>query len=119
MCWLASSCLGYGIWSYISPGNYFEEFDKNGTITHSGYYKDYKRNGSWLFYKNGKIDHKNEYEYGKLVKSIFYSDQNGNGLEYVYASGGKVFIECEIKGDVRHGKYSRYYLNGKLKEEGQ
>lgn len=81
-------------------------YEDNGEILHSHYHKDGKSN----------FEGKNSYfEDGKLV--YVYEYKNGRKIRYQeYFDNGNIKVDCELDGELDHGKRIYYFKDGQINE---
>ncbi len=107
----------------------YRYWDENGTHRNEGEFRNGKRSGTWTSWNESpKVKHIEKFQDGVVVWRGTY-EANGNFSESAVDKNGHtdglarwqdqgVKWEGEWKNNERHGKWTEWWLNGKLKETG-
>ncbi len=109
-----------------------ELFDENASLMAKGKYRNKKKEGLWMLYKDtatvGIINYKGGEKHG--ISKTFYADNgriseqknwdNGveNGIWRQYYHNGKKRLESKVENGKRNGLYLMYHDNGRIKTKG-
>lgn len=100
----------YGIDTNICKSVYF-----------TGYYKNDKRENTWLVYntlKKDRINKSDSVNFGTLIYQANYKNDNLNGILITYYSSGNIKSEIVFENGNANGKINCYFESGKLKYSG-
>lgn len=97
----------------------------DGSLKKEGYYIDDKFHGDVIFYSvEGKKSLINKYNHGELIKETQFDIEGNvvNEIDYIKTPtftakynrpGGELRTQVDMVNGVEHGKFIKYYMNGK------
>jgi antitoxin component YwqK of YwqJK toxin-antitoxin module len=102
-------------------------YSKDGRVLITAEFKNDNQHGpAYEYYPNGKIKRQVNFvndlkqgqeitynELGKVISSANYKDGELDGLKQEWNDKGILIFEADYKNGLRHGKFNKYYDNGK------